>query len=120
MTTLNILWSDLVATPRNVRKVKTGIESLAASMASEDGQIQNLVVIAREDGKYEVIVGERRRRAAKPWAVRTGGRAIRASGLSAALPHARPARIPTIPPKMDRFRSSPIPRPRSSRSCRRI
>lgn len=64
MTTLNILWSDLVATPRNVRKVKTGIESLAASMASEDGQIQNLVVIAREDGKYEVIVGERRRRAA--------------------------------------------------------
>lgn len=64
MTTLNILWSDLVATPRNVRKVKTGIESLAASMASEDGQIQNLVVVAREDGKYEVIVGERRRRAA--------------------------------------------------------
>ena len=64
MTTLNILWSDLVATKRNVRKVKTGIESLAASMASEDGQIQNLVVIAREDGKYEVIVGERRRRAA--------------------------------------------------------
>ncbi|CAM5576728.1 ParB/RepB/Spo0J family partition protein [Sphingobium scionense] len=64
MTTLNILWNDLVATPRNVRKVKTGIESLAASMASEDGQIQNLVVIAREDGKYEVIVGERRRRAA--------------------------------------------------------
>lgn len=64
MTTLNILWSDLVATPRNVRKVKTGIESLAASMASDDGQIQNLVVTAREDGKYEVIVGERRRRAA--------------------------------------------------------
>ena len=64
MTTLNILWSDLVATPRNVRKVKTGIESLAASMASSDGQIQNLVVIAREDGKYEVIAGERRRRAA--------------------------------------------------------
>lgn len=64
MTTLNILWSDLVATPRNVRKVKTGIESLAASMASDDGQIQNLVVIAREDGKYEVIAGERRRRAA--------------------------------------------------------
>ena len=64
MTTLNILWSDLVATKRNVRKVKTGIESLAASMASENGQIQNLVVIAREDGKYEVIVGERRRRAA--------------------------------------------------------
>jgi ParB family chromosome partitioning protein len=64
MTTLHILWSDLVATKRNVRKVKTGIESLAASMASEDGQIQNLVVVAREDGKYEVIVGERRRRAA--------------------------------------------------------
>lgn len=64
MTTLNILWSDLVATPRNVRKVKTGIESLAASMASEDGQLQNLVVTARDDGKYEVIAGERRRRAA--------------------------------------------------------
>lgn len=64
MTTLNILWSDLVATKRNVRKVKTGIESLAASMASEDGQLQELIVTAREDGKYEVIAGERRRRAA--------------------------------------------------------
>jgi hypothetical protein len=74
-----------------------------------------------------------------------GGRTIRSSGLSAATPQAwqallvprfagphasafakrrrrdkRPARIPKIPPKMDRFRSSPIPRPRSSRSCRRM
>jgi ParB family chromosome partitioning protein len=54
----------LVATPVNVRKVKTGIDTLAASIASSDGLIQNLVVTAaREDGKYEVIAGERRRRA---------------------------------------------------------
>ena len=52
----------LVATPVNVRKVKTGIDTLAASIASSDGLIQNLVVTAaREDGKYEVIAGERRR-----------------------------------------------------------
>lgn len=62
MTIQNILWSDLVPSPRNARKVKTGIESLAASIAS-DGILQNLVVVPREDGKYEVDAGERRRRA---------------------------------------------------------
>ena len=59
----NIPAKLLVATPVNVRKVKTSIDTLAASIASADGLIQNLVVTAREDGKYEVIAGERRRRA---------------------------------------------------------
>lgn len=58
----NILWSHLVASPRNVRKVKSGIDSLAASIAA-DGLIQNLTVTPREDGKFEVVAGERRRRA---------------------------------------------------------
>lgn len=68
-----ILWNQLVSSPRNVRKAKTGIDTLAASIAAE-GLLQNLVVIPREDGKYEVVAGERRRRAirqlvkAKQWA----------------------------------------------------
>ena len=62
MTIQNILSKNLVASPKNVRKSKPGIDTLAASIAS-DGLIQNLVVVAREDGKYEVIAGERRRRA---------------------------------------------------------
>jgi ParB family chromosome partitioning protein len=59
----NIPFNMLVPTPLNVRKVKTGIDSLAASIASRDGLMQNLVVVSREDGKFEVIAGERRRRA---------------------------------------------------------
>lgn len=62
MTTQLIHWSNLAASPRNVRKTKTGIESLAASIAA-DGLLHNLTVTAREDGKYQVIAGERRRRA---------------------------------------------------------
>lgn len=57
-----ILWSKLVASPRNARKVKTGVMEFAMSLAA-DGLIQNLAVVPREDGKFEVIVGERRRRA---------------------------------------------------------
>ena len=53
----------------------------------------------------------RQKRAVREFAPR------RSPCLAAALPHARPARIP---PKMDRFRSSPIPWPRSSRSCRKM
>lgn len=62
MTTQPIHWSNLAASPRNVRKIKTGIESLAASIAA-DGLLHNLTMTARVDGKYQVIAGERRRRA---------------------------------------------------------
>ena len=62
MNIQHILWNDLVASPRNVRKVNADIAPLAISLAA-DGLIQNLVVTPREDGKYEVIAGERRRRA---------------------------------------------------------
>lgn len=62
MNIQHILWNDLVASPRNVRKVKADIAPLAISLAA-DGLIQNFVVIPRQDGKYEVIAGERRRRA---------------------------------------------------------
>ena len=61
-TTQLIHWSNLAASSRNVRKIKTGIETLAASIAA-DGLLHNLTVTARDDGKYEVIAGERRRRA---------------------------------------------------------
>ncbi len=40
------------------------LEELAASI-KEHGIIQPLVVVAREDGRYEIVVGERRFRAAK-------------------------------------------------------
>ena len=62
MTIQLIHWSNLVASTRNVRKHKAGIESLAASMAA-DGLLQNLVVTRRDDGKFPVEAGERRRRA---------------------------------------------------------
>ena len=67
---------------------------------------------------------ERRRRPCRPpRAVCKAVREIsprRSPCLAAALPHARPARIPKIPRKTDRFRASPIPKPRSSRSCRKM
>ncbi len=62
MTMQLIHWSNLVASPRNVRKHKTGIENLAASIAT-DGLLHNLVTTERADGKSPVIAGERRRRA---------------------------------------------------------
>lgn len=54
--------NDLVPSARNVRKVKADVTGLALSLAAE-GPIQNLVVTAREDGKFEIVAGERRRRA---------------------------------------------------------
>ncbi len=62
MTTQHIHWSNLVASPRNVRKIKAGIDSLAASIAA-DGLLHALTVTSRADGKSEVVAGERRRRA---------------------------------------------------------
>ncbi|WP_394763792.1 ParB/Srx family N-terminal domain-containing protein [Phenylobacterium sp.] len=73
MTNQMIAWNTLVPSPRNVRKVKADVAGLAASIAA-DGLLQNLVVAPREDGKFEVLAGERRRRAigqllkAKSWA----------------------------------------------------
>jgi ParB family chromosome partitioning protein len=62
MTIQYIPWNALVPSARNVRKVKADVTGLALSLATE-GLIQNLVVSSREDGKYEVVAGERRRRA---------------------------------------------------------
>ena len=62
MTIQTIRYDSLIASPKNVRTVKVGIEALAASIAAE-GLLQNLVVVAQPDGRYEVIAGERRRRA---------------------------------------------------------
>lgn len=62
MTIQYISLNDLVPSARNVRKVKADVTGLALSLAAE-GLIQNLVVTAREDGKFEVVAGERRRRA---------------------------------------------------------
>ncbi|WP_267382282.1 MULTISPECIES: ParB/RepB/Spo0J family partition protein [unclassified Sphingomonas] len=62
MNIQHILWSKLVASPRNARKVKADVMALAMSLAA-DGLIQNITVAPRQDGKFEVIAGERRRRA---------------------------------------------------------
>lgn len=62
MTIQYIPLNDLVPSARNVRKVKADVTGLALSLAAE-GLIQNLVVSPREDGKFEVVAGERRRRA---------------------------------------------------------
>lgn len=52
----------LVPTERNARSHFTRIEELAGQIA-EHGLLQNLVVRRRHDDTYEVIAGERRRRA---------------------------------------------------------
>ena len=57
MTTQLIHWSNLVASPRNVRKIKAGIEGLAASIAA-DGLLHALTVTSRGDRKSEVVAGE--------------------------------------------------------------
>ncbi|SCX35784.1 putative chromosome-partitioning protein ParB [Agrobacterium rosae] len=62
MTVQMIRFDKLIASPRNVRKRKTGIETLAATIAAE-GLLQNLVVIPAENDRFEVIAGDRRRRA---------------------------------------------------------
>lgn len=72
MTIQTIRFDQLVASSRNVRSVKVGVDALAASIAAE-GLLQNLIVVEKPDGKFEVIAGERRRRAigllvkAKTW-----------------------------------------------------
>lgn len=72
MTIQTIRFDQLVASPKNVRSVKAGVDTLAASIAAE-GLLQNLIVVEKPDGKFEVIAGERRRRAigllvkAKTW-----------------------------------------------------
>lgn len=61
--TILVPFNKLVASKLNVRKVKTDLAPLVASLRSE-GILQNLVVVPTENGRYEVIAGERRRQAA--------------------------------------------------------
>jgi len=55
-------WNKLVPSKRNVRKVKSDPAPLAANI-EVDGLIHPLVVIERDNGRFEVAAGERRRRA---------------------------------------------------------
>jgi ParB family transcriptional regulator, chromosome partitioning protein len=61
--TILVPFNKLVPSKANVRRVRTDIAPLAASLRSE-GILQNLVVIALDNGRYEVVAGERRRQAA--------------------------------------------------------
>lgn len=58
--------NQLIASPRNVRRKdrKADIDALAASIAAQ-GLLQNLCVVAADDGKYEVDAGGRRLSALK-------------------------------------------------------
>jgi ParB-like chromosome segregation protein Spo0J len=58
MTIQTISLAQLVPSPDNVRKMKTGIEGLAASIEAH-GLLQNLQVRAN-GGNFEVIAGGRR------------------------------------------------------------
>jgi ParB family chromosome partitioning protein len=64
MKIINIPLSQLVPSPANVRKTYStaGIEGLAANIAAV-GLLQNLQVQKAGNGKFEVVAGERRRRA---------------------------------------------------------
>ena len=64
MKIINIPLSQLVPSPANVRKTYStaGIEGLAANIAAV-GLLQNLQVQKASNGKFEVVAGERRRRA---------------------------------------------------------
>lgn len=55
-------FTRLLPTENNVRRAYQRIEQLAVSIA-EHGLLQNLVVVERPDGCFEVRAGERRRRA---------------------------------------------------------
>jgi ParB family transcriptional regulator, chromosome partitioning protein len=59
MNIQSIPLSKLVPSPANVRKVKTGIEGLAASIEAL-GLLQNLQVRAANGGTFEVLAGGRR------------------------------------------------------------
>ena len=98
----------------NSASVRPASAGVARSRAARSGCGLRRVGIWRR-------AAERRRRPRRPTdAVRKAvrkGCPPRSPCLAAALPHARPARIPH---KTDPFRPSPIPRPRSSRSCRKM
>jgi ParB family chromosome partitioning protein len=64
MTTQTIPLTQLVPSPANVRKTKTGIEGLAASIAVH-GLLQNLQVRPAKSGSFEVVAGGRRHAALK-------------------------------------------------------
>jgi len=64
MTTQTIPLSQLVPSPANVRKVKTGIDGLAASIAAI-GLLQNLTVRPADGQSFEVLGGGRRLAALK-------------------------------------------------------
>jgi ParB family chromosome partitioning protein len=59
MTTQTIPLSQLVPSPANVRKTKTGIEGLAANIAAL-GLLQNLQVRPTNGKRFEVVAGGRR------------------------------------------------------------
>ena len=59
MTIQSIPLSQLVPSPANVRKVKTGIDGLAASIAAH-GLLQNLTVRPVNGNSFEVLAGGRR------------------------------------------------------------
>lgn len=61
--TILVPFHKLVPSKSNVRRVRTDLAPLVASLRSE-GILQNLVVIALDNGRYEVVAGERRRQAA--------------------------------------------------------
>lgn len=61
--TIQVPLNKLVPSKANVRHVRTDLAPLVASLRSE-GILQNLVVIATDNGRYEVVAGERRRQAA--------------------------------------------------------
>ena len=65
-TLLLIAVAQLLPSPSNMRKSKgaVSIEELAGSIAST-GLLQNIVVTERDDGKYEVVAGNRRLHAIK-------------------------------------------------------
>lgn len=58
-----IPFNKLVPSAANVRRVKTDLTPLVASLRA-DGILQNLIVVACDNGRYAVVAGERRRRAA--------------------------------------------------------
>ena len=64
MTTQTIPLSQLVPSPANVRKIKTGIDGLAASIAAL-GLLQNLTVRPADGQSFEVLAGGRRLAALK-------------------------------------------------------
>ncbi len=64
MTIQNISLAKLVPSPANVRKAKTGIEGLAASIAAH-GLLQNLQVRPANGDSFEVLAGGRRHDALK-------------------------------------------------------